>query len=511
MSSSTQRRFVVFAVLLALGLLAGWIFRSRTADPAKSPPTTATAPSAPAVPRDATPAVASRAESVLADAGDSRVALEAAGKLRDPRQRALEFGRRLEAWIAQDPEAALVYVRNLAPSAEHTQGLLMVLGALGRTDPDRTLALAAELVSTREQRAIYSSIFAQLAAADPAAAARKLDSVPSGESRNQALRALADGWAATDVAAALAWAQQLGGTDLAPAMEAVLATVAQQDPLRAIDLARHTLSGAAYERTVTAALQTLLRTDPREAGAFVNALAPGAAQTQTALAVARALATQNPAEALAWTKTLPSDQLQALALNNVLDLWTARDPAAAGAYVAQMESGGAQDSAAEYLARLLATANPAHAIAWAQALPGANARDRALVSIASTWAQTEPAAAARWAGTMPASELRTEALHGALSYWLLQDNRGAQEFVFSLTGETQTSAATFVAPRLAQKDPVAAIAWTQTLPQGEAREAALGAAYSRWLSNAPAAARTWLTTANLPPATKAKLMGPPPQ
>lgn len=508
MSSSTQRRFAAFVGLIALGLLAGWYFRSHIASPARSAPS-ATAPSKATVSREATPAVAVPAANAFADASEPHMALDTARELRDPRQRSLEFGRRLEAWIAQDPEAALAYVRHLAPSAEHTQGLLMVLGALGRTDPDRTLALAGELVSTREQRAIYSSLFAQLAAADPAGAARKIDLVPAGDSRNNALRALADGWAATDVTAALAWAQQLGGTDLAPAMEAVLATVAQKDPLQAIDLARHTLMGAAYERTVTTALQTLLRTDPQEAGAFVNALAPGAAQTQTALAVARALATQNPAEALAWSKTLPSDQLQTLALNNVLDLWTAKDPAAAGVYVAQMETGAAQEAAAEYVARLLAAANPTNAIAWAQSLSGATARDRALVSIASTWAQTDPAAAARWAGAMSASELRTEALHGALSYWVIQDSRGAQEFVFRLAGETQTSAATFVAPRLAQKDPVAAIAWTQTLPQGEAREAALVAAYLRWLSNAPAAARTWLSTANLPPATKARLMGPP--
>lgn len=435
--------------------------------------------------------------------------MEAARRIVPPGQRSAEFGRRLQELIAHDPAAALAYVRQLPPGADYTQGLLMVLAALGRQDPDRALALAGELVTTREQRAIYSLLFAQLAAADPAAAVRRLAAVPAGGSRDDALRALADGWARADLPAALAWARQLDPADRMPAMESVLVALAAADPLRVFDLARQTLTGAAFDRTVAAALQSLVRTDPRGAAAFVPALAPGEAQTQATLMVARALAAQDPDAALAWSKTLPAENLQSLALHNILDLWGAKDPAAAGRYVAQLAPGPTQDAASEYVARLLTAADPAGAIAWAEALAAPSARDRALVNIASTWAQTAPATAARWANSLGTADLRADALRGALSYWMQQDSQGARDFVFTLTGDTQARAAAFVAPTFAQQDPVAAIAWSQTLPQTEARDAALLAAFTRWLGNAPAAARTWLASANLPPATKARLLVPP--
>jgi hypothetical protein len=172
-----------------------------------------------------------------------------------------------------------------------------------------------------------------------------------------------------------------------------------------------------------------------------------------------------------------------------------------------MNPGPAQSAATAHVARLFAAINPADAIAWAQSLASDSDRDLAFVSIASAWAQHEPAAAARWAGSVAAPDLSAEALQGALSYWLMQDQRAAQEFVSTLAGDRQTRAAAFIAPGLAQQDPLAAIAWTQTLPLPAAREAALAAAYTRWLSNAPAAARAWLTGAYLPPQLKARLAG----
>lgn len=495
MNFSTRRRLAIAAVLLALGLLAGWYFRRP--QPAAPPPATAAATARPAP---------------VAPGGEGELlrAVEAARLIVPPRQRSVEFGRRLQELLARDQSAALAYVRQLPPGADYTQGLLMVLTAIGQHDPDRALALAGELVTTREQRAIYSLLFAQLAAADPGAAVRRLAAVPAGDSRDYALRALADGWVRTDLPAALAWARQLDPADRMPAMESVLVALAADDPLQVFDLARQTLTGAAFDRTVAAALQSLIRTDPESAAKFVTALAPGEGQTQATLSVARALAARDPSAALAWSKTLPAENLQALALHNILDFWVAKDPAAAAGYVAQLASGPTQDAASEYVAHLLAAADPAGAIAWAQALAAPSARDRALVNIASTWAQTTPAAAARWADSLATADLRADALRGALSYWMQQDSQGARAFVFTLTGDTQARAAAFVAPALAQQDPVAAMTWSQTLPQAEARDAALSAAYTRWLSNAPDAARKWLAGANLPPATKARLLAPPP-
>jgi hypothetical protein len=508
MSSPAQPRIALVSVILALIVVLGgaWFFRRwvegrrASAMPPDPVAPTATAPAAaPAPVVSPTPSASAKSASAA-----SRAALDAARALRNPSQRALEFGRALQAWIAQDPEAALAYVRQLEPGADYTQGVLMVLSAIGRTDPDRALVLATEMVKTREQRAIYSALFAQLAATDPATAVSRLALVPAGEARDNALRAVADGWAHSDLPAALAWAQKLDAKDRTPAMESVLSTLLATDPLRAIDLAQQTLGGAAFERTLVTALQVLTQTDPKAAASLVSTLAPGQVQQEASFAVARALAVESPTEAVTWAQTLPPGDLRGKVLNNILDIWASQDALAAGQYVLQMSVG--QEQAAAHLATLLA-GNPTQAVAWVQSLVNAPARQAAQVNLASAWAQQDPAAAARWAGSLPV-DVRTQALNGALSYWALQDSDAARNYIFGLTGDTQTSAAAHLAPALAQRDPVAAIAWTQTLPTADARDAALTAAYARWLNNDATAARTWLASANLPAETKAGLSGP---
>lgn len=507
MSSPAQRRFLIALGALALAVGLAWFLLVRRAPASPGPaPVSPVAQAQPAKPAPVAPAPAS-VDAAAAAMRELRSQVDAARALRNPTQRALEFGRSLQAWIARDPNAALAYIRELPPGSDYTQGLLMVLSEIGRTDPDRALALAAELVKTREQRALYSSLFAQLAEADPASAASRLASVPVGESRDYALRALADGWAHSDLPAALAWAQKLPSTERAPAMEAVLAALVSTDPMRAIELAQDSLTGAAFDRTLLAALQTLTRTDPKAAANFIGKLAPGEVQTQASYAVVRALAAETPAGALAWVRTLPAGELQGQLLNNVLDLWAAKNPTAAGQYILQMTAGPEQDSAAAHLAGLLA-ANPSQAIAWAQSLGSSTARSAAMVNLASAWAQRDPAAAAQWAGSIEPAPVRIEALNGALSYWLLHDSAAARNYIFGLTGETQVSAAANLAPGLAQRDPVGTMAWAQTLPTAEAREATTIAAYARWLKNSPVEARAWLAKANLPAETKARLAGP---
>ncbi len=415
---NASARTGVFALLGAFVLL-GLPGCSRSA---KAPPTPAP------VAAESPP---SAAVSVTDDA--PRAALEEARSLTDPQQHSIEFGRRLREWAEGDPGSALVYVRRLPAGMDRTQGVLLILDVIGHRDPDRALALAAELVSTREQQAFYNAFFARLAADDPAAAVSRLAQVPAGDSRDRAVRALAEGWGGVDLPAALAWAEKCDPSDRGPAMEAVLSLLVLSDPLRAIALAGRTLTGAALERTVGTALPTLALNDPPAAAAILSRLPASDALGMVALDVARAYAAQDAAAALAWTRTLPEGQGRDLALINVLEVWVRHDPAAAGQHVAHMSPGPVQVAAALRLARSLATIDPQQAVVWAQALADASARSQSLAIVASTWAQRDPASAARWAATTPG--LPAEALIGAVSHWNLQDPAAAQKFVRDLATE----------------------------------------------------------------------------
>src|SRR5207249_1274802 len=67
--------------------------------------------------------------------------LDQALRERDPRKRLMDFGFALALLFKQDPDAALAYMRAMPQGEEYTQGLLMVLGALGQSEPKRALTL----------------------------------------------------------------------------------------------------------------------------------------------------------------------------------------------------------------------------------------------------------------------------------------------------------------------------------------------------------------------------------
>jgi hypothetical protein len=521
MTSSTLRRLALAALVLALVGAAVFYLGRRGDTPSAAAPPTAKSDASANPPRAAAPTAASASPRVpvnvgtagnaAADIVDFRAALDEARGFRDPVLHSRELGRILRLWLARDPAAALTYVRSLPTGADRAQAVTLLIETTAEQDIGRALTLARELVTSREEAAIYSPLFARLAREDPAVAATRLAEVAAGPARENAVRALTDAWMRRDANAALAWAAQLASDDRPFAFESAAAVLANDDPLRAIELAQKNLAGPALDRTLTRALHRLTETDPPAAAAIVALLPAGDTQMLAAVEVARALATQNISGALAWIETLPAGRTRQVALTNVLTTWAARDATSAGNYVREMAPGSAQQAAAAEVAATLARANVPAAIDWAQSLPQNGARVDALTRIADAWAQRDPAAASRWVADQAAggATVPPQALAYTLSYWVLKDAGAAQEFVRTLPTGLQTVAATATAPLLAQHDPTATLAWAQSLTAPQAREAAVVAAFERWLDNAPDAARAWLATANLPDETKAKLRKAP--
>lgn len=441
-----------------------------------------------------------------ASASDTRTRLETARAVTDPRLRAREFGLALEAWLLRDFDGALAYVRTLPDGAERTQAILMALSIIARTDIDRALKLARELAVTREQRAIYNALFAQLATRDIADAVQRLATVPGGFARMNALRAVADVWAARDAEAVLAWAEKFtDSADRTIAMEAALAGLARQNPQRAIALAQEKLGGASLQQAILAFVPRLIESDPAAAAQVVAALPTGETKMLVAAEVARTVGVTAPQQALAWADALADAPSQQVARRAALEAWALSDPVSASLYVAAMPAGAAQVAAAEQVARVLGSKSPAQAVAWVQTLPSAEARQAASIYAASSWAQSDPSAAAQWASHLPADGGRGAALRGALSHWVRADAAATQSFVAGLPADVQPTAAAAIAPPLAQRDPAGALAWAQSLTAPQARDEAMVAAYNRWKQNSPAAAEAWLAGADLSVGLKAKL------
>jgi len=347
----------------------------------------------------------------------------------DPRQRSLEFGELLTRWFENNPDAAIAFVRILPHGQDLAEALLIVIPRLAGKDPDRAVKLANELAATREEMAVFSPLFDQIARGKGDSAEKLLQNVPPGEGRTNALRAIAVARADANILQALDWAKQIADpADRSSAIEATLITRAKRDPRRTIDLAREQLAGPALERTLTEAMRRLSAQDARSAAEVVPTLPDGELKTGATLDVVRALSMEQPQIALNWVKTLPAGHVRDLAVNNVLDFWSAKDPAAAADYVTQLSTDAGRDAAASHLAGGWAARDPTTALQWVAQLSGST-RVAAEVSGVSGWARVDPEAAAQWAAKLPDSDsARDSAVKAALSYWKLRDPDAAARF-----------------------------------------------------------------------------------
>ncbi|MGH8048903.1 MAG: hypothetical protein ACREKL_16800, partial [Chthoniobacterales bacterium] len=99
--------------------------------------------------------------------------------LKTVRDRAPRFGRLFKEWFDRDPEGALLYLEKMPRQREYTAGLLIALGGLAKTDPDRAIRLAGTMATRKADLIVFKALFDQLARENPSQAAELLDHVPA--------------------------------------------------------------------------------------------------------------------------------------------------------------------------------------------------------------------------------------------------------------------------------------------------------------------------------------------
>lgn len=413
-----------------------------------------------------------------------------------PGLRSAQFGRNLQAWFEEDPEGALAYLQGLPPGNEYTAGLLVVLGGIAETDPERALRLAQEMALQSEDLILYSALFSQFAESDIAKAQSLLALVPQGEALTRATRALVTHWASEDFTSAWEWAQSLQGKDTHhTALEAALAIRAKTDPENAFLLAQDNLTGKAMDRILLETIRELIARDPHHASGFVSQLPAGEVRDATVLNVVRALAVEQPDAVLEWLEGFEDGRLRDLAMNNLLDVWSETDPAAAMDFVNKLPSGESLNLAAAQLADNLGRKDPQTAFTWAENLPTVEARDAAWLALSSSWARHQPAETVQWVASFPQDvSIRQEALQSAFSYWALLDPEKASDFVPQLSETEQPTAINSVAYPLTQESPQAALSWAQSFQNEDIQMLAVDAVVRGWSRISPQDTSAWVMT-----------------
>lgn len=371
------------------------------------------------------------------------------------------------AWAAQDPEVALAEAM-LLPDEEASGFRRAVLGAWARSDTEGLLAYLESadvdplealdammffttdpesLLAMAERRddalgaTMQTTALTMLADLDAPAAVRRVEAMPEGSERDQAVMMVAMMYAQSDPAAATSWIEQM--LPASPnARMLVAVSLAEQDPVKAMDMLS---SGGATTQENQMLLTLIVQTaavDPERA--------------------------QSLAENLAASDK-PEDRTY---LSNLMTTWVGLDPEAALGWALERESSLDPALLGNAAARL-ASRDPAAAAAYVERMPSAEYRDVWITRMAGSYGRSNLDEAVSWLGQYRGQAVFEQAYPQLISQAAGADPQAAARLLSSASSQVQRNAAAAVATSWAQQDPDAAVRWALGLGDETARDQGL--------------------------------------
>ena len=285
----------------------------------------------------------------------------------------------------------------------------------------------------------------------------------------QRLRELADRIETMDIKEVLASLKKLrpqpGGPDKLMAEQMLLARYGELDPQTALTYVE-TLAGVEYETSGLTVMSAWTASDPEAAAAHYRENLDDFGilddhQRVTAGMVAAEWARQDPEAALTWAEELPTD-VRGEAYGRIASQIVTEDPTRATAMLATME-------------------------------PGLE-RKEMMGTLVSQWAYQDPQAAADWVINHTTGSEQSHGVSSLMTAWMVANPLDASTWVGRLDdGATKDSAiVALTQSRAVSSDPVAAIAWSESIQDPNLRTDAIKQAADQWLKADPAAAQRWL-------------------
>jgi hypothetical protein len=393
---------------------------------------------------------------------DPQRKLEMKTEIGDERLRVTLEAAALRAVARDDPDTALAYLANLDPQMQQLGVVGGALSELASTEPERLLASTSRW-SPEVRQMTDTATLQQLAARDPVAAARYLEQAPANRNQQALAQVVAYEYGKRDAAAALAWARTLAGQGRDSLVASVIGGVADQDPVRAFELASDEASPQERMQALHRVAMSAAQSDDR-AESIANRLLTVAdgplRESQIAMVVAT-WASNSPEGAMRWLLG-HGEQATPTLFQTVGHNFARRDAQSALAYSAQIPA-AAREPWVHGVAQGYAETDPAGAVQWfnqfrgeawyesgatalamtvashdgaaaAQLIDAAGLDESApntqqiIEMIATNWANRDPAAASAWAVDRGSESQRVGAVRSTVGVWSFQNHEAARSW-----------------------------------------------------------------------------------
>lgn len=430
----------------------------------------------------------------------------------DQPQRALELieksntpydwlaGDVISQWSSRDPGAAVSAVQKMKTGEIRTNALQSLARSWAQRDPDAALAWSKGLANVAERHSAVGRVLHSISEEDPDRAMSMLNSGSVDEHRSSLVRAVASTMARRDFDGALQFAlSQNTFSDKSAALSSVTHDLSKVQADQLMELAKTlpvNLAKTIYESgiwqmsygdpellgewieqiPVASIRETVLKRSaenlawrsPDIAKDFFDRLQPSAQDSGVAARIASHLAASDPKGAADWAAGMDNVANRKEALSSAVQSWANRDPEGAKEYIQNIENPDVRRDTMASLSNGIASRNLKEAEQWALSLEGAD-RSAALATVVKNAAHRDPE---------HAPELYETFVSG-----LGEDDINRSEY---------HQVASAIANQMAQTEPGRAVEWLGNLPQGKARDEAMGGLAAAWASHDPYATSEWL-------------------
>jgi hypothetical protein len=214
--------------------------------------------------------------------------------------------------------------------------------------------------------------------------------------------------------------------------------------------------------------------DQEVALAYVRTMKPGPERTEGLLTVLKTIGQTDTDRAILLANDMVKDQEQSAIYNSLFATATTNDLSRALRSYASVPVGDGRDNALRTLSSKWAATDTDAALNWANGLTNERERNIARESAIDGLLTIDPARAIELAQKNLTGDAREEICSTAIRRLCEQNPEAARDAFSRLDAENQQPfTAIEVARALAGKDMNSAIAWTETLPEGSSRDAAI--------------------------------------
>lgn len=264
-----------------------------------------------------------------------------------------------------DPQGTAAYIAQLPDASMRDDADKQLAGTWAQSDFDGALAWAQGLPASDgdTRSAALGSVMHNWILSDPAGAGDYLmQNMQNDPGFGRLAYWLSMYWSSADAPAALAWVQTLP-------------------------------PGETQNNAMDNVLQGLGGDDPQTAWNVATQIADPKGRSSAMASVITGLSNQNPAQAAAMYAQMPDGEQKDYASGVLAGVWVAQNPQAAGQWIGTLPSGEARDVAVATLVTATDGNDPSGAFAWAASIGDPAAQQKQLTNVIGQWAKTDPAAA----------------------------------------------------------------------------------------------------------------------